>query len=147
MVEVDSKTRVGSHIVLYDGICGLCNNFVKFILRRDQNHKFLFASLQSDFAYRALSKYNRNSKDLNTVFVIVDYGLKSERLLLRAKAAIYVLSELGNAWRLLALLNLLPDSVLDAGYGLVAKNRYSWFGKYDSCQMPDTATSERFIEV
>lgn len=147
MVEVDAKTRVGSHIVLYDGICGLCNNFVKFVLQHDHNQKFLFASLQSDFAYRALSKHNRNPKDLNTVFVIVDYGLKSERLLVRAKAAIYVLSELGNAWRLCALLNLLPDPLLDAAYNLIAKNRYSWFGKYDSCQMPDTATMTRFIEV
>jgi predicted DCC family thiol-disulfide oxidoreductase YuxK len=147
MVEVDAKTRVGSHIVLYDGICGLCNNFVKFVLQHDHNQKFLFASLQSDFAYRALSKHNRNPKDLNTVFVIVDYGLKSERLLVRAKAAIYVLSELGNAWRLCALFNLLPDALLDAAYNLIAKNRYSWFGKYDSCQMPDTATMTRFIEV
>jgi len=147
MVEVDAKTRVGSHIVLYDGICGLCNNFVKFVVRHDQNQKFLFASLQSDFAYRALSKHNRNPKDLNTIFVIVDYGLKSERLLVRSKGAIYVLSELGNAWRLCALFNLFPDSLLDAAYNLIAKYRYSWFGKYDSCQMPDTATSTRFIEV
>jgi len=147
MVEVNAKTRVGSHIVLYDGICGLCNNFVQFVLRHDHTQKFLFASLQSDFAYRALSKHNRNPKDLNTVFVIVDYGLKSERLLTRAKAAIYVLSELGNAWRLCALLNLFPDSLLDAAYNLIAKYRYRWFGKYDTCQMPAADTSARFIEV
>jgi predicted DCC family thiol-disulfide oxidoreductase YuxK len=147
MVEVNSKTRVGSHIVLYDGICGLCNSFIKFVVRHDQNQKFLFASLQSDFAYRALSKHNRNPKDLNTIFVIVDYGLKTERLLVRSKGAIYVLSELGNAWRLCALFNLLPDSLLDAAYNLIAKYRYRWFGKYDSCQMPDSETSTRFIEV
>jgi predicted DCC family thiol-disulfide oxidoreductase YuxK len=147
MAEVDSKTRIGSHIVLYDGVCGLCNNFVKFVLRHDQNQRFLFASLQSDFAYRALSKHNRNPKDLNTIFVIVDYGLKNERLLLRAKAAIYVLSELGNGWRLCALLNLLPDSLLDGVYNLIAKYRYKWFGKFDSCQLPDADESKRFIEV
>jgi predicted DCC family thiol-disulfide oxidoreductase YuxK len=147
MAEVDSKTRVGSHIILYDGVCGLCNSYVKFVVRHDKSQKFLFASLQSDFAYRALSKHNRNPKDLNTVFVIVDYGLKSERLLVRAKAAIYVRSELGHAWRLFALFNLLPDTILDAVYNLIAKYRYHWFGKYESCQMPDTATSTRFIEV
>ncbi len=147
MVEVDRKTHIGSHIVLYDGVCGLCNNFVKFVVRHDHSQTFLFASLQSDFAYRALSKHNCNPKDLNTVFVIVDYGLKSERLLLRAKAAIYVLSRLGVGWRFFALLNLLPDSLLDFTYNFIAKYRYQWFGKYDACHVPDSESSERFIEV
>jgi len=147
MVEVDRKTRIGSHIVLYDGVCGLCNNFVKFVVRHDQNQKFLFASLQSDFAYRALSKHSQNPKDLNTVFVIVDYGLESEHLLTRARAAVYVLSQLGVGWRLFALVNLLPDSLLDFAYNLIAKYRYQWFGKYDTCQVPDSESSERFIEV
>jgi predicted DCC family thiol-disulfide oxidoreductase YuxK len=147
MIEVDSKTRIGSRIVLYDGVCGLCNRFVKFTLSRDKGKKFLFASLQSDFAYRALSKHNRNPKDLNTIYVIVDYALKSERLLSRAQAAIYILSQLGGAWRLFTLIGFFPGSLLNGLYDLVAKYRYQLFGKFSSCVVPDEEAVQRFIEV
>jgi predicted DCC family thiol-disulfide oxidoreductase YuxK len=147
MLETESKIKTGAIIVLYDGVCGLCNQFVQFVLKRDPERKFLFASLQSDFAYRALSKHSCSPRDLNTVFVIVDYGRPNERLLVRAKAALYVLSKLGNGFCLLGLCNLVPAPILDLAYNLVAKNRYRWFGKFESCFMPDSNFSERFIEV
>jgi predicted DCC family thiol-disulfide oxidoreductase YuxK len=147
MVDADTKIKVGSRIVLYDGVCGLCNGWVKFVLRRDRKNKFLFASLQSDFAYRALSKHNRNPKDLNTVYVIVDYALPTERLLSRAKAVIYVLSEMGGYYKFVGLFNALPEGFLNFGYGLVARMRYQLFGKHDSCMMPEPESSKRFIEV
>jgi predicted DCC family thiol-disulfide oxidoreductase YuxK len=147
MVEIENKIKLGGAIVLYDGVCGLCNRFIQLILRYDHTHKYMFASLQSDFAFRILSKYGANPRDLNSIYVIANYGLATETVLSKAKAAIFIFTNLGGIWRLLGLLNLVPEVLLDAGYNLVAANRYKLFGKYDSCLMPNVQVQERFIEV
>ncbi len=147
MIDLNSTIKVGTAIVLYDGVCGLCNRFVKLVLSQDRAELFMFASLQSDFAYRLLSKYGADPRDLNTLYVIADYGLPTERVLSRAKAAIFVFSQLGGLWSLAKLLNLAPDFLLNACYRVIASSRYKLFGKYDSCLMPDPQLKERFIEI
>jgi predicted DCC family thiol-disulfide oxidoreductase YuxK len=135
-------------ILLYDGVCGLCNRLTQFILRRDHDAIFQFASLQSPFAARVLTRHGVNPTDLDTVCVVLDYDRPEERLLSRANAVAYVLQHLSGVWRFAALvLGLVPRPLCDWGYGLVARNRYRIFGRYDSCPLPSAETRARFLDV
>src|SRR5713101_7110942 len=96
-------------ILLYDGVCGLCNRFVQFILRRDRKAIFRFASLQSAIAARILTRHGANPTDLHTVSFVIDQELPDEYLLSRSDAVLFVLKQLGGGWRPAAsILQLLP---------------------------------------
>ena len=84
-------------ILLYDGVCGLCNRLVQFILRRDPDGLFRFAALQSELAGRILARHGVDAQDLDTVYVVVDYGLREEDLLARSDAVVFILRHLGAA--------------------------------------------------
>ncbi|MFL5735256.1 MAG: thiol-disulfide oxidoreductase DCC family protein [Chloroflexia bacterium] len=135
------------HLILYDGVCGFCNRLNQFVLTRDGSGRFLFASLQSPMSSEVLKKYRKSPEDLDTLYVLVDYGQESERLLSKARAALFILVEIGGTWRLASLLNLLPTLVLDAGYDLLARVRYRLFGKYATCLMPRPEYRERFLDI
>lgn len=131
-------------ILLYDGVCGLCNRFVQFILRHDREAKFKFASLQSEVAARILSRHASNPKDLNTVYVVLDYELEGERLLARSDAAIFVLKELGTPWTAAAwMVQHLPKYLRDFGYNLAARSRYRIFGRFEACASPSSRELDR----
>ena len=142
-----TKPKTGAHIFLFDGVCGLCNKFVQFVMPKDEQRKFQFASLQSGFATELLQKYKINPKDLNTFYVVADYDLPTQRVLSKSDAAAFVLSNLDGAWSALSLIKYLPKALRNWGYDLVAKNRYQIFGKKDACQLPSASTKDRFIEV
>ena len=142
-----TKPKTGAHIFLFDGVCGLCSKLVQFVLPKDPQGKFQFASLQSQFATELLKQYSINPKALNTFFVVADYDLPTQRVLSKSDAAAFVLSNLGGAWSLFALIKYLPKPLRNWGYDLVATNRYKIFGKEDACQLPSESTKDRFIEV
>jgi len=134
-------------VILYDGVCGLCNGFVAFVWGRDRQRRFRFAPLQGGAAQAILARHGRNATALDTVFVVVDYETPSERLLDRSAAGLYVLADLDGGWRLVAvLLGWLPRPLLDLGYRLLARNRYRFFGRLDACALPGPEHRERFIE-
>jgi len=133
-------------IILYDGVCGLCNRFVQFVLRHDHKDCFRFAALQSNFARTLLERHNLNSDALDTVYLVLDYGQSTECLLSRNEAATATLKELGGVWRLWAkLLDLLPKRFRDWRYALVARNRYRFFGKYETCPLPNGKDRHKFL--
>ena len=135
-------------IFLYDGVCGLCNRGVQFILRRDPGAVFRFASLQSAFARRVLGRHGYRADDLDTVYVVIDHDLPGETLLSRSDAVIFVLKKLPGAvvalWR--GILQVLPKALRDWGYRVVARNRYCIFGRYETCPMPTPETRSRFLD-
>lgn len=157
-------------ILLYDGVCGLCNRLVQFILRRDPAGVFRFAALQGELAGRILARHGADARDLDTVYVAVDHELPDEHLLPRSDAVIFILRHLGAAelrsartgggpiptqagltpstfWRMMGrLLQLVPRPLRDWGYGIVARNRYRLFGRYDTCPLPTGDTRSRFLE-
>jgi predicted DCC family thiol-disulfide oxidoreductase YuxK len=134
-------------ILLYDGVCGLCNRFVQFILRRDRNATFRFASLQSPFAARILARHGVNPTALDTVYVVVNHDLPGESLLSRSDAASFVFKQLGGLWRPAAsLLQLLPKFLCDAVYNTVARHRYRIFGRSEVCTLPSDADRSRFLD-
>ena len=135
-----------SHILLYDGQCALCNKLVSFVLPRDKKDKFTFASLQSKFGHNMLSKYGRDADELDTFYCVVNYGTASEKLLSRASGGLFVLSQLGGVYALANVLRIFPLPLLDAVYRVIARNRYKWFGRYDTCRMPEPQWQARFMD-
>ena len=135
-------------ILLYDGVCGLCNRFIQFILRRDRNAIFRFASLQSPLAARILARHGANPSDLDTVYVVVNHDLPNESLLSRSDAVMFVLNELKGLWLPVAsLLRLLPKFLRDPAYNAVARHRYRIFGRSDSCTLPRDQDHSRFLDL
>lgn len=137
-------------ILLYDGVCGLCNRFVQFILRRDRDGIFRFASLQSALAAHILARHNTSPADLDTVYVVVnsDPQRPPQLLLSRSDAVLFVLKQLGALWRSVAfLLQLLPKFARDLAYNAIARHRYRIFGKYESCALPSAQDRSRFLDL
>jgi predicted DCC family thiol-disulfide oxidoreductase YuxK len=146
MIE-GSPQSTGSHLILYDGVCGLCNRLNAFVLRYDRKAHFRFASLQSTKGQSILRQYERNLHDLDTFIVIANYDSKSPVLLERARAGLFVLKTLGFPWKLAGIFGILPVSLLNSGYDYLSRNRYRIFGKYDQCILPSKEHRERFIDV
>ena len=140
--------RGSNPIVLYDGVCGLCNRLVQFVLKNDRNDVFRFASLQSKLAEQILVRHRLRSKSLETVYVVLDYGFAKERLLSRLQAVVYVLQQLGGPLAYVsAILRVLPAPVQNFLYRLVARNRYRVFGRYETCPLPDSDTRCKFLDL
>jgi predicted DCC family thiol-disulfide oxidoreductase YuxK len=134
-------------IILYDGVCGLCNRLVQFLLNRDLHDRFRFASLQSEFAADVLRRHNVSPDNLDTMYVVLNYDLPEERIASRSDAAVVALRELGGGWATLsAALRLVPLRVRNRGYNLVSRNRYRIFGRYDSCPIPSEKDREKFLD-
>jgi len=134
-------------IILYDGVCGLCNRLVQFLLKRDRRDRLRFASLQSEFASTVLKRHGLDPADLDTVYLIVNSGKTDEQLLSRSDAIIKAVASLGGIWQIILSGKVLPRSLRDMLYRVVAANRYRVFGKSDSCMMPEPKHRQKFIEV
>jgi predicted DCC family thiol-disulfide oxidoreductase YuxK len=135
-------------ILLYDGVCGLCNRLVRFVLRRDSRSHFRFASLQSDFAATILQRHRLDPHDLDTMYVVQQYGQPDDRLSARSDAVICVLRQLGGFWgAAAAVLQVFPRWLRDWGYRVIARNRYRIFGRYDTCMLPEEKYRDRFLEL
>lgn len=133
------------HLILYDGVCGLCNAFVNFLLRRDRKDLFLFAPLQSDLGREIVTRHGGDPEALSTVYLIENYDTEEERIRTRGKAALYAMDALGGPWRLLAALRFLPAWMLNLGYGLVARLRYRLFGRLETCPVPAPEDRDKFV--
>jgi predicted DCC family thiol-disulfide oxidoreductase YuxK len=138
---------VGRHLVLFDGVCGLCNGLVQFVLPRDRDRTFDFAPLQSATGRTWLERFQRNPDNLETLVVVTDYRTDTPAVRTRADAALFVVRALRQPWRLLGILRMLPARVLDVGYNVIARRRYRWFGRYDACVLPPPEQRARFIDM
>jgi predicted DCC family thiol-disulfide oxidoreductase YuxK len=135
-------------ILLYDGVCGLCNRLVQFSLKRDSGGRLRYASLQSDFAAPILQRHGFSSQDLDTVYFVSGYGRTEEHLSMRSAAVILVLQHIGGFWGVVAAwLGLLPRWLRDCGYDVVARNRYRVFGRSEGCILPQEEYRARFLDV
>ena len=137
----------GEHLILYDGVCGLCNRLNQFVLRRDTRAAFDFASLQSPTAQSVLPRLGGNAESLGTVYVVVNYRSESPVLLSKSAAASFVLKTLSIRGPLSWAFRLLPGGLLNLGYDLIARNRYRVFGQSETCMMPSAEFRQRFIDI
>ena len=134
-------------IVLYDGVCGLCNHAVQFLLKRDRRDRLRFASLQSDFAATLLKRHGVDNQDLDTVYVVLDQGEAGEALLAKSDAFLQFAKEIGGVWSIARLGRIIPRPVRNWLYDFVARHRYQVFGKHETCMLPDPRHKHKFIEV
>ena len=134
-------------VILYDGVCGLCNRSVRFVLKHDREGVFRFASLQSAAARAILARHGLTPDALDTFYVVADFGLAGERVLSKSAAAIYTAETLGGIWKAARILSILPRRVRDWAYDIVARHRYRIFGKYDACPLPEARYRDRFIDL
>ncbi len=136
----------GKAVLLYDGVCGLCNRFVQFVLARDRNDRFRFAALQSVAAANLLRRHGRSTSVLNTLVLVTPGEDGSEILTVKSRASLAILRRLSRPWSMVALLGVLPDALLNWGYDRVANRRYRIWGRYDACPLPSDATRGKFID-
>jgi predicted DCC family thiol-disulfide oxidoreductase YuxK len=133
-------THSDKSILLFDGVCNLCNGIVNFVIAQDKKQLFYFASLQSEFGQKILIANKLPTDEFNS-FLLLDRGVLSNK----STAALEVAWKLGGFWRILYVLRFLPLFLRDGIYNWVARNRYAWFGKKDQCRIPNPALKKRFL--
>jgi predicted DCC family thiol-disulfide oxidoreductase YuxK len=143
-VNSSNATAAFPAILVYDGVCALCNSAVRFVLAHDRRGRIGFAALQSDYA-DALRARHPELEGVDSI-VLVRTADGVERVAVRSDAALEVCEELGGAWRLLRMMRLVPRSLRDTLYDFIARRRYQWFGRYDSCPIPEPDVRSRFLD-
>ncbi len=132
-------------VILFDGVCNLCNSAVQWVIERDEEERLDFASLQSDAARRELLKVmEANEIDALPDSIVL---LDSDGVHVRSEAALRILRVLGSWFLLLRLTVVLPRPVRDAVYNMIARNRYRWFGRRDTCMTPTPGIAARFLDA
>jgi predicted DCC family thiol-disulfide oxidoreductase YuxK len=126
-------------VIYFDGVCGLCNRFVDFVLARDVKRRFRFAPLQGSTATRRFGA--AGAVDPATILLEEDGAVYE-----RSTAALRIIARLGGIWKVAALLRLVPRPIRDAVYDWVARNRYAWFGKRDTCRLPTHEERAAFLD-
>ena len=127
-------------IILFDGVCNMCNGFVNFLIPRDKQNKFQFGSLQSDKVKELLKQYHYSTDDISTVILIENHQLYSQ-----STAVLKIARKMSGGWSLLYTFMIIPKPVRDFVYSLIARNRYTLFGKKDACMMPTPEWKAKFI--
>lgn len=128
------------NLVLFDGVCNLCNKAVDFIIRKDKKNKFKVGALQNPIVKDLLKTYKIDESYLDSLILI-----QGDEVFYKSSAALLIAKNLGGLWRILYLGMVLPQSLRDAIYEWVGKNRYNWFGKKDSCRLPSPNEKQKFI--
>ena len=128
-------------VLLFDGICNLCNGWVQFVIRHDPAGKFRFAALQSAKGQQLLKQYGLPHEHFTTL-VLIENG----QVYTRSSAALRIAKQLSGAWPMLYGFAVVPAFLRDGVYNLVAGNRYAWFGKQESCMLPTPELKARFLE-
>jgi len=127
-------------IILFDGVCNLCNGFVQFIIPRDPHGRFRFCSLQSETAKAMLSETNVDPSALSTVVLFEEHHVYTE-----STAILLIARRLGGPWVLMYALIIIPPLIRNAMYRWVARNRYRIFGKRNECMVPSAQWQDRFL--
>ena len=149
MTESSPQTAgrgTGRHLLLYDGVCGLCDHLVQFVLAHDPTGVFDFAPLQSAAGREAVAREGGDPEALTSFYVVRDYQTSGARSLVKGRAALFVAATLGWPWRLVAAFGILPTALLDWGYDVVARYRYRVFGRFDQCMLPRPEQRKRFVD-
>jgi predicted DCC family thiol-disulfide oxidoreductase YuxK len=148
--ELELSDRVGGRpLMLYDGLCGICNHAVSRVTRRDHSDRFRFAAQQSQLGQTILSRHGIDREAMinnNSVYLVLDAGSDHERLLEQSDVWVKILLMLGGQWRILGhLLRAIPLFARNWAYRLLARNRYRFGQRYDICPLPSEAERMKFL--
>ena len=128
-------------IILFDGVCNLCNGSVQFVIKRDKKDVFRYAAIQSEVGEQLITERHIDTNQVDSIILIepgVAYFTKSD-------AALEIAGELGGLWKLTSVFKWIPKSIRDVIYDFVARNRYKWFGKQESCMIPTPELKAKFL--
>ena len=131
-----------NRIILFDGICNLCNASVNFIIKNDKKNRFVFASLQSDVAKEILLQFSEKKLNLNTL-IYFENGVLFEK----STAALKIAKQLRCPWPIFYVFIIIPAFLRDNIYTFIAKNRYKWFGKRATCMIPTPELKSKFLDT
>jgi predicted DCC family thiol-disulfide oxidoreductase YuxK len=141
-----ASTEAGAHLVLYDGVCGLCSSLLQFLLRRDRRGVFAFASLQSATGQTVVQERGGAPTELTSFYVLAHYRTRDSRMFAKSQAALFVAGQLGWPWKAASIARILPGALLDRAYDVIARNRYRVFGRLEQCLAPGPEFRDRFVE-
>ncbi|MBR9919763.1 MAG: thiol-disulfide oxidoreductase DCC family protein [Bacteroidetes bacterium] len=128
-------------VLLFDGVCNLCNGFVQFVIKRDPKAIFRFVALQTDVAQEMLEKAGYEGRsELSTVILI-----ENDKLYTHSDVALKVVARMGGLWPVFGVFWIIPKFIRDGIYNWVARNRYRWFGKKEACMIPTPELRSRFL--
>ncbi len=127
-------------VILFDGVCNYCNSMVNFVIKQDKKKVFKFAALQSDSGQKLLKQYNLPTESFNS-FILIDNG----KVYQSSAAGLTVLKKLPWYWKWSQAFWIIPTFMRNAVYNIIAKNRYKWFGRKDTCMVPYQVVRDRFL--
>jgi predicted DCC family thiol-disulfide oxidoreductase YuxK len=130
-------------LILFDGVCNLCNNSVKFVLKHDKKEFFMFTALQSEAGKTIIQNFNI---DIIKVDSILLYNPKKNTLTYKSTAALQIALRLGIPTNILGVFIIFPAFIRDWVYDFIAKNRYKWYGKKEVCMIPTPELKNKFLE-
>jgi predicted DCC family thiol-disulfide oxidoreductase YuxK len=128
-------------IILFDGVCNLCNAAVQFVIKQDNKNQFVFASLQSEEGKKILAEHNLPENEMHS-FILVENGKVYDR----STAALKVIKKMNGLWRFLYGFIIVPKFIRDGIYNIIAKKRYQWFGRKDECMIPTPELRTKFLD-
>ena len=131
---------VRAPLILFDGVCNLCNAWVRFVIRRDPTDVFRFAAQQSPVGQAVIEELMRSAEPLSSIVLIADGRVYTE-----SDAILQIFARLRFPWSWIALLRIIPRQANDACYRFIVRHRYRWFGKTETCQVPSADMRSRFI--
>ena len=138
---INKFLKKGNKIILFDGVCNFCNSSVLKIIKHDKKNIFLFASLQSDIGFLIMKHFKIDSTKTDTIILVES----EEKFHIKSTAALKILKEFNGLWKVLQICWIIPLFIRNSAYNYIAKNRYKWFGKEDSCMIPTKGIKSKFI--
>jgi len=128
-------------VILFDGVCNLCNSSVQFIIKRDRKRIFRYASLQSEFGKKIIERFKLADKNIDSIILFENNSIK-----IKSTAVLQVLKRTGGIYSILYVFIIVPESIRNGIYDFIARNRYRWFGKRETCMIPTPELKKRFID-
>lgn len=133
---------IDKQLILFDGVCNLCNNSIQYIIKRDHDNVFKFAPLQSEIAKQLVNDYKLNTDDIDSILLYIP----GKGVYKQSTAALKIASKLSFPTKLLPIFFIIPPFIRNAVYNYIAKNRYKWYGKQEQCMIPTPELKEKFIQ-
>lgn len=138
-----NKIPKNKQLILFDGVCNLCNSSVLFIIKRDKNNTFLFAPLQSKIGQAVINEFNIDTTKTDSILL---YNPEERKIYHKSTAALTIAKQLTFPVNIMAAFKILPTSLTDLFYDFIAKNRYKWFGKKEACMIPTPELKSKFLD-